>query len=478
MREKYRKSIASLNKFPQFTTMNVIDGQAGLISYASLIFYSLTIGNILNIIVLLILAGVSIATLTGENGILTQASDAKTETTIGEEKEAIRVAYNGAMIESKGKGVTAEKLNSQFSENGTKATASGTDTIKIEFETGRSYTIDVNGKIEDYINIAEYVSVGDYVDYEPTKTDVNKTQAVDSTKLRYTSPTGTIPTDSTGTITHGNGYTSTEEATEDRLAGVQTFTVKANDGSDTGLKWRVLSVSDDKVELISDTVVQTDAAANFILKGGIGYLYAEQELNEVCKIYGYGYGADTSIKTPYTVGGPEDAPVTGTITGSGARSITIEDLNKIAGITEADYTTLNPSYGTTTNPTTAVYYPTLSSSNTTYPGQSTSTKTGFKYTLYSWDKSKITSTNTKSMLFNGNYWLASRCINTNSSSAYLCVRYVYGSNTSAFNSCFGYSYNLTQNTHDWYAVRPVVTLKSNVIDINTNYDAEGEWKLK
>ena len=69
MREKYRKSIASLNKFPQFTTMNVIDGQAGLIIYTSLIFYSLTIDNILNIIVLLILAGVTIATLTGDNGI-------------------------------------------------------------------------------------------------------------------------------------------------------------------------------------------------------------------------------------------------------------------------------------------------------------------------------------------------------------------------------------------------------------------------
>ena len=67
MVENNRKPIASLNMFPQFTTMNVIDGQAGLIIYASLIFYSLTIDNILNIIVLLILAGVSIVTLTGEN---------------------------------------------------------------------------------------------------------------------------------------------------------------------------------------------------------------------------------------------------------------------------------------------------------------------------------------------------------------------------------------------------------------------------
>lgn len=51
MREKNRKPIASYIKLPQFTTMNVIDGQAGLIIYASLIFYSLTIDNILNTII-------------------------------------------------------------------------------------------------------------------------------------------------------------------------------------------------------------------------------------------------------------------------------------------------------------------------------------------------------------------------------------------------------------------------------------------
>ena len=68
MREKNRNSIEIEKMLPQFTTMNVIDGQAGLMSYSSLIFYSLTIDNILNIIVLLILAGVTIATLTGENG--------------------------------------------------------------------------------------------------------------------------------------------------------------------------------------------------------------------------------------------------------------------------------------------------------------------------------------------------------------------------------------------------------------------------
>ena len=95
MRENNRKTIASIRKLSQFTIMNVIDGQAGLESYSSLIFYSLTIDNILNIIVLLILAGVTISTLTGDNGILTKATTSKENTIIGNEKEAIKVSYNG-----------------------------------------------------------------------------------------------------------------------------------------------------------------------------------------------------------------------------------------------------------------------------------------------------------------------------------------------------------------------------------------------
>ncbi len=44
------------------------------------------IALVITIIVLLILAGITIATLTGDNGILKQADKAKTETTMGEEK--------------------------------------------------------------------------------------------------------------------------------------------------------------------------------------------------------------------------------------------------------------------------------------------------------------------------------------------------------------------------------------------------------
>ena len=49
------------------------------------------IALVLTIIVLLILVGVSISMLTGDNGILGQATNAKEQTEISSEKEAIQL---------------------------------------------------------------------------------------------------------------------------------------------------------------------------------------------------------------------------------------------------------------------------------------------------------------------------------------------------------------------------------------------------
>lgn len=49
------------------------------------------IALVITIIVLLILAGVTIATLTGENGVLTKANTAKQETTKQGAKEKVQV---------------------------------------------------------------------------------------------------------------------------------------------------------------------------------------------------------------------------------------------------------------------------------------------------------------------------------------------------------------------------------------------------
>ena len=52
------------------------------------------IALVITIIVLLILAGVSIAMLTGDNGILNKATDASRETLAAEAEEAIKLAVN------------------------------------------------------------------------------------------------------------------------------------------------------------------------------------------------------------------------------------------------------------------------------------------------------------------------------------------------------------------------------------------------
>ena len=49
------------------------------------------IALVITIIVLLILAGVTIATLTGDNGILTRATESKEQTELADEKEKVEL---------------------------------------------------------------------------------------------------------------------------------------------------------------------------------------------------------------------------------------------------------------------------------------------------------------------------------------------------------------------------------------------------
>ena len=107
------------------------------------------IALVITIIVLLILAGVSIAMLTGNNGILTQAQNASEQTEVGAEKEAISLAYIGATANKEGNGaVTDTDMDDQFGLNGTKADAEGTSPIIVTFdESNRQYMIDENGNV-------------------------------------------------------------------------------------------------------------------------------------------------------------------------------------------------------------------------------------------------------------------------------------------------------------------------------------------
>lgn len=320
-------------------------------------------------------------------------------------------------------------------------------------------------KAVNNLKVEDYVKVGDYVDYNPTIASKDGTK-VEESKLSYTSPIGTASE-------HGNGKTE------------QTFKATAD------TKWRVLSIKNGTVELISENVIKTfDTNSEFVLRGARGYLYAEQELNEACKIFGYGYGADITKGGNYTVGGPLDTLVTGKIEGTGARSITVEDINKIAGVYEengqmkySDGTIINSNYGDTTKPTENIKFPTIDinkGDNITGISKLAQLK-NVKNTEYSYTKDKMANQDISEILFENNYWLASRSINTESMYSF-CVSFVFGQNV--YIGYTGVCYDLDGDFIERDlsgTIRPIVTLKKNVIDlsnIDSNPEGINVWHLK
>ncbi len=115
------------------------------------------IALVITIIVLLILAGVSIAMLTGENGILTQAQNAKKTTEISEEEEIISLAANEAIINNNEltQNSLQKVLDSQLGTEKTAVTYNIDGTLSIMFmDTMRNYKLD-NSTVENDIDFNE-----------------------------------------------------------------------------------------------------------------------------------------------------------------------------------------------------------------------------------------------------------------------------------------------------------------------------------
>ena len=99
------------------------------------------IALVITIIVLLILAGVSIAMLTGDNGILSQTENAKNETADGENIEKIRLAVSEAQIGENGyqklsKDNLQEAIDNQFKETNLEVTQNADGTYIVNLDNG------------------------------------------------------------------------------------------------------------------------------------------------------------------------------------------------------------------------------------------------------------------------------------------------------------------------------------------------------
>ena len=111
------------------------------------------IALVITIIVLLILAAVSIATLTGENGILTQATRAGEETKNATEKEQIELACVAVMGENRGGEIIKEQLEAELKkyDNGITVEQDG-ENFKVTYPNENVYTVKKDGTIEKATN--------------------------------------------------------------------------------------------------------------------------------------------------------------------------------------------------------------------------------------------------------------------------------------------------------------------------------------
>ena len=106
---------------------------------------------VVTIIVLLILAGITIGALTGENGIINNTKNAKEETEIANEKEIVENATVEAMGKNKYGNIEESELqsalNKEAGDGKTIATEAGEEFEVLFKDSNRYYTVDKDGNV-------------------------------------------------------------------------------------------------------------------------------------------------------------------------------------------------------------------------------------------------------------------------------------------------------------------------------------------
>ena len=207
------------------------------------------IALVITIIVLLILAGVTIATLTGDNGILTKAQNAKEKNAQKTVEEQINLAVQASRI-NEGLVINKEILEQELTNNGIEITKSENDelpwTVK---KDGYVYTISENGEIKEKEGIA--ITTGD-IEILKGSTEGKKVSA-----QILSGETGTIKWEHTGNITLSatEGNEITVNVNSNANAGdIATITARIDgktyqDSINVKIVTQVTSVTAEKIEV-------------------------------------------------------------------------------------------------------------------------------------------------------------------------------------------------------------------------------------
>ena len=242
---------------------------------------------VVTIVVLLILAGISINAVLGDNGLITKAKDAKDATRYATIKDEYDMYKYGKEISK----LTGTSSSEQFADFLDKLENQGSITAEDRTQIEEEGKLTISEKYEIIFNesktlveafIDEEIQVGDYLNYS---------DYLDATKS-YPSPTSE------------NGWAN------------QTYSV------DTATQWRVLGLSEDGTQLMltSSSPIKKDMNASssntwdqdpyLYMKGAYSYVNCVSMLNNISGIY------STSLGT--------------------ARSMTAADINHILGVTVAE----------------------------------------------------------------------------------------------------------------------------------------------
>ena len=210
------------------------------------------IALVITIIVLLILAGISISMLSGDNALLSRVSQAKEDTEKAEEKEIIKIAALDVMTKNKSEKINEESLKESLSRQTDKNFDIYTTEGKIRViftENNTYYDLDSKGNV-NYIGKAKKgLDIGDYVTYIPPEASYL-----------------------------WDGKYSGEGKDENEDGEIDKTEIKNTDSNYSITKWRVLNINGSKVDLVA----REQTVGKVYLTNPQGYNNAVKLLNDAC----------------------------------------------------------------------------------------------------------------------------------------------------------------------------------------------------
>ena len=464
------------------------------------------IALVITIIVLLILAGVSIAMLTGQNGILTQANNAKALTANKSAEEKVKLAVMAARSQSETGALEADKLVTEVTTNygGQAETTAGGFPVTVTID-GKSFIVDENGTVElsgakPQVTEAKVVTSADGTGNEAADDQAEGTTLYISFKTSLENGTISSVTCDKGTVENKNGiyvtkvtangtYTFTITGTGENGEVTSTIPIKVSKyesrsgikvgdyvnytpnvastsysllGTQSGysdqtiaqesLKWRVLRKNaDGSIDLIADPT-----SKNVYFKGALGYNNGVYLLNDICEKLYSNTGKNVTARSVNL----DDMEKWLTDAGKNARA----NYSNVVKYGETKpYTGSNAYrpdiYGKTENENDKYYSAPTTNTYTPESGKATASDTlDAKQTYYNISINSTNYGDGAKVLNNSNYyWVAARYVYCGSDNAYFGLR-LADTNMNGNNMFYSY-YGASSNA---YRLRPVVSLRSDV----------------